>query len=158
MRENLNDARRTHELLRVAKQPAGQGKVQAFITIDVSSKPDYLRCRTWDGTNQGATVIAVARPPLLQQSRFDGFLLDGFAYDYDGPNLRNKTRESDGKLETQVIVPAYRNETGSDLHQIIYAQRAWTGLVESDDVGPIDDATIVWVDLNVDGRAWAKRA
>lgn len=157
-RENVNDLRRDTVNLWTGKPAIASSRAQMFVTIGVSDKPDYLRCKTWDGTTMGTEVIAVARPPLLQQTRFDGFLIDGYAYSYDGPNFRIKTRESDGKSEQQVIVPAYANETGSDVHQIIYAIRAPTGLVESDDVGPIDDAIIQWVDLNVDGRAWAKKA
>lgn len=155
---NINDRRRERIPIKQAKAPSAAAKLERFVTIDVNSRPDYLRCKRFDGEQAVGDIIAVARPPLLQQSRFDGFIVDGFSYDYDGPNFRIKNRLSDSKTEQQVIVPAYRNDVSSDNHQIIYAMRAETGLVESDDVGPIDDAHIIWMDVNLDARAWTAKA
>ena len=120
---------------------------------------DYLRCNSWnynaDGVGVAGTVdILIARPWRERQSKFDGlsinFDTDGdvytASYSYLSPTRRVVTIS--GVVETQVVVPSYK--TGFD---IIYAMKSQevTG-VENED----DESAIMLVDINADGRAWAR--
>lgn len=175
--ENFNDKRRGVELAWLSKGRQRTGvQIQRFVVVATkgqSANPspageklngDVVICRTWNGIVEGTALVPVARPWELQQSVFDGFLLDGFAYDYDGPDFRIKTRESDGKEEQQVIVPSYK--ALGDVRQIIYAARGVDGgsgayYDQGEFVGEIwipNLQLVPWIDLNLGGRAWAKKA
>ena len=161
MIDRIQDQRRGHQIVRLPSPAAASGlRIAQMITINVSSFGDYMLCRTWDGTTEGATMIAVARPFLLRKSVFDGFLIDGYSYTYASVSQRVKTRDSDDKAETQVIVPAYVNSDTSDIRHIIYAATGISGGTKVLETGNELDPTkpVTWLDLNVDGRAWAKKA
>jgi hypothetical protein len=60
-----------------------------------------------------------------------------------------RTADDGATTETQVIVPAYV------VDDVIYAMRGIEG-----GTNVIDDQneSVEWIDLNLDGRAWAKEA
>lgn len=161
MQDRIQDLRRGHEFWRPSPAAAPSGlRIAQMITVNVSSFGDYMLCRTWDGTTEGATMIAVARPFLLRKSVFDGFIIDDYSYAYASVSQRTKTRQSDRKAETQVIVPGYVNSDLSDIRHIIYAATGIAGGTKVLETGNELDPTkpVAWLDLNVDGRAWAKKA
>lgn len=96
----------------------------------------------------GATAnnnVKIGKPYLLQQTPFDGATLDGLTYTYTDGAKRNV---DDGTSnEDQVIVPSYTIVSGA---VILAARRFMRGPVVA------SDPLIEWVDLNIDGRAWAK--
>lgn len=126
--------------------PGVQGAIVAqFVVASVGD--DHLVCRTWDGSNQGDADVLVAKPWLLRKTPFHGLTLNGKTYIYDSGTARNV--DDGNEDEDQVIIPSYTDPSGA----VIYAVRGVVGgtgvVVESDPV--------VWLDLNVDGRAWAKK-
>lgn len=125
--------------------PQGGAKVAQFIVKSVGD--DHLVCRTWDGVNEGETDVMIAKPWLLRKTPFHGLTLNGKTYSYDSGTARNV--DDGNEDEDQVIIPSYTDPSGA----VIYAVRGVVGgtgvVVESDPV--------VWLDLNVDGRAWAKK-
>lgn len=126
-------------------------RIQQFRLKEVGT--NWLRCRSWNGTTEGATNIYIARALTHRQSVFDGqsisFSSDGDAftasYVYSSATKRVKTIS--GVAETQVIIPLYKVD-----FDVIYASECQqsTGLLDP------ANAPIVLVDLNTDGRAWAK--
>lgn len=105
-----------------------------------SMEDDHVVCRTWDGTNEGETDVKVAKPYLLRSSVTSR---DGITYTYT--DAENRTADNGSATETQVIVPSY---VADDL---IFAARVARGVDVS-----VEDVPLLWLDLNVDGRAWAK--
>jgi hypothetical protein len=104
---------------------------------------DWLKVLTWNGADEGTDLIYVAKPYLLRRSRATWY---GITYTYTTDSERTATKGVD--TETQVIVPAYVAD------DVLYIVRPYGGTDTVDD----DDQPIVWLDLNVDGRAWAKEA
>lgn len=113
--------------------------------------PDYLRCRTWGGTNEiaddGETDIYIARDPELRRTRYDGrtiaFSSDGDAFTavYAYTSNTKRTKTVTGTAEVQVIVPYYKvdetvitaieavtkveNPDGAKIGLLEITQRAW---------------------------------
>ena len=105
---------------------------------------DHITCRTWDGTTEGDTDVKVAKPYLLRRTPFDGETRDGITCTYSSACER---QASDGvDTEDQVIVDSYIAD------DIIYAIRVIVGGTDT----TVSDEDIMWLDLNVDGRYWAK--
>ena len=119
-----------------------QSNVRQFEVVGV--RTDYLICNAFDGTNAGAE-FAVAMPYLLRRTPFDGSSRNGISYDYTSATARTATQDT--TTETQVIVPSY---VAGD---IIYGVK---GVIGGTDTYDADDAAVEWLDMNVDGRAWAK--
>lgn len=113
----------------------------------VSVETDYLYCNTWDGVTQGDVAVKVVLPYLLRRTPFDGYTRNGITYTYTSDTEREADDGSD--TETQVIVPSYV------VDDEIYAVRNVTG---TSGVRDSDNVPVDWLDLNVDGRAWAKQA
>lgn len=105
---------------------------------------DWLKVLTWDGTTEGTTEIIVAKPYLLRRSITSW---NGITYTYTSDYEREATDGVD--TEDQVIVPAY---VADDIVYIVRVSAFGTD-VEDEDGNPV-----YWLDLNVDGRAWAKVA
>jgi len=107
---------------------------------------DLLVCVPYDSLSADTeNPFLVAMPYLLRRTPFDGLERDGITYTYIGSTSRDATDGSD--TERQLITPSY---VAGD---IIYAARNITGKT---DVRDINDVVIEWLDINVDGRAWAK--
>ena len=102
---------------------------------------DWLKVLTWNGADEGTDLIYVAKPYLLRRSLTSW---NGITFTYSSNFERTATKGGD--TEDQVMVPAYVAD------DILYIVRPYGG---TDTVDPVGQP-IVWVDLNVDGRAWAK--
>ena len=112
---------------------------------------DTITCRAWDGTNNGETDIVVAKPYRLRKTPWDGVTVSydfngtiySIAYSYlttSGFRTAQVTVGTTQTTESQAIIPIYK------VGEIIYA-------TEPD--GGTDLASVSWLDLNVDARAWA---
>lgn len=100
---------------------------------------DYLTCVEWDGTTEGNTVY-VAKPYTLRAS-----LAERADITYAYTNAALRLASDNGNSEWEVINPAY------EVDDALWAIGAETGAV-----GPADEA-LSWLDMNTDGRAWAKQ-
>lgn len=116
-----------------------------------SIEGDFLTCRTWDGTTEGAEDIYIARDPELRRSPFEGQSIaynsdgDSFTASYTYSSNTKRTKTVSGTAEVQVIVPYYK----TDFTIILAAESAnGTGVTDP------DDAPIRLVELTQ--RAWAK--
>jgi hypothetical protein len=100
---------------------------------------DFIISRTWDGTDLGVADVKIAKPYLLRRTPFDGFARAGVSYVYVSDAARTATAGTES--ETQVVVPAY------EVGDVVYAAKGVAGGV---------GVSAEWLDLNCDGRAWAK--
>jgi hypothetical protein len=108
---------------------------------------DYLVCHSWDGTSAGTADISVARPYLLRRTPFDGTAgRNSITYAYTDDQTRTATKSGEADI-TEVVTPSY---VAGD---IIYAAAGIRGGTDAEDD---DAAALVWLDLNVDQRAWCE--
>ena len=116
-------------------------------------KPDYLECNTWDGVNTGTATVYVARPPRLRASE-ESRTFSGGTVTYSAVSATGATRTAtvSGDDEPQVVVPEY--VVGDE----IFAVRNVTGKTGVVRTVNGDEIPVDWLDMNVDGRAWAKSA
>lgn len=104
---------------------------------------DYLVCHSWDGTTEGTDAINVAKPWKLRHD----------ADNYEDVTSLSTTSASEVDVddggggedaETWVVTPSYQADDE------IYALRVpGTGVT-------VSSVELGLVDLNIDGRAWAK--
>ncbi len=114
-----------------------------MIIIGEYEDGDALVCNTWDGENQGDEEIAVAKPYLLQQSTLDGYDDGTYTYAFTDIDELTVTKTEDESTEDWKVTMDYNDG------DIIYAA--------ANVIGGIDCPTEVqYIDLNIDGRAWAK--
>lgn len=119
---------------------------------------DHLECVYWDGEDEGDDTILVMKPWLLRRTPFDGKTRWHVSYDYTSDHEREATDTLSNETETQVIVPRYVVEAdGGDAGpDTIYAIATVVGgLSQAADYN--DNNKLGWLDLNVDGRAWATK-
>lgn len=120
----------------------------------VSQDADYLKCNAYDGVASGDLVYYVAKPYLLRRTPFDGESRAGIEYEYSSDSAR--VADDGVDTEDQTIVPSYQAD------DIVYAIMGIAGgtseRLDSDESGGETEPRIMWVDLNVDGRAWCKVA
>jgi hypothetical protein len=145
------------------------GQVRLFVVTDNDGTPPGS-----SGLLAGDTLtsgsIAVARPPRLRRSDWDGKTINGITYTYTNANERTAvgvvdegTDDEVTVTENQVIVPPYLDIGGLNEYYgdpyIIFAVRAEdTGLsytTSDPDAGGSKTVKVVWQDVNADGRAWA---
>lgn len=118
----------------------GTGRIRRF---EVSSETDdYLVCTEAGDTSSAPTYIRVAKPYMLQRTPFDGKTRDGISYVYDSESERTAIDEA-YEEEDQVIVPSY---VPGDYVLAAFSPSGGTGVADAP----------MWIDLNVDARAWAK--
>lgn len=123
----------------VGTKGVGSTIVARFKIATISG--DYLACYRIDGTGAVSTAtINIARPKLLRNSMTSR---GSATYSYSGTDEREAT--VGGDTEDQVVVPAY---LADDEIYAVRAPRGGTG---------VSDAPL-WLDMNVDARAWAKAA
>lgn len=143
----------------IAVSSTEQNLVQAFVIKEVSL--NYLVCRTWDGPTSGIgdDDVLIAKPRLLlgDNPSFGTAVYSGYTDD----GLERTSVIVGETNETQVVVPTYQTDTdltGTVYGSIIYAIRNPGGGSGVLGVFPDDpDAPLEWLDLNIDGRAWAKK-
>ena len=100
-----------------------------------------LTCVTYDGATSGTTTYQIARPWLSRRYTWDTLTINGVTYAY--VDAQKRTATSGTTTEIQRITFAY---TVGDM--IIAAQ-----------VSQVSDyGTWEWLDLNMDGRDWAREA
>lgn len=114
---------------------------------------DFVTCARLQGTyeNEAETddQTYVAKPYLLRRTPFDGASRNDISYAYTD-NVTRTATDADDNTETQVVVPSYV------VGDIIYATTNVDGGTGVEiDTGK-ERITVEWVDLNADGRAWAK--
>jgi hypothetical protein len=107
----------------------------------------YLRCHTWDGTNEGTDNFYVALPSKLRPSTWDGQTISGISYVSTGLQTLTATRTSDSSVENWQIVLPY---SIGDILYVMANIRGGSGVVDG-----LGNA-IKYVDMNTDARAWAK--
>jgi hypothetical protein len=131
------------QLYRLPTHPGGVLVQQMKI---VSVDGDFLVCHTWDGTTEGTDAIKVARPYLLRRTPFDGASRGSISYVYVDDQQRTSSKSGEDDI-TEYVTPNY---LAADVIYAIVNHRGGTGVV--------DDGSLAvgWVDLNVDGRAWAQ--
>lgn len=130
----MRQLRTADEIVRVGALPAvtNGARVRRFRIVNANDFPDHVVCVTWDGTTEGTREYDVLKPWSLRRTPFDGQSRAGIGYTHTS-NVR-RTASDGSQSETQVIVPNY---FATDE---LYAVKTDEG----------------WVDINVDGRAWAK--
>lgn len=120
-------------------------------------KREYLVCRTWDGTTDGTTDIYIAKPFKLRET-LTGETIDNIAvaYSYSSSGfdtylIRTARATISGQVtsEKQIVVPRYL------VGDKIYAMPCSAAVITASD--GLSIGTITLIDINVDGRAWARR-
>ena len=112
---------------------------------------DVLVAKSWDGEKVASSEVSVVKPMLLRSTGIHSAgtfvqLNGSFSYAYTNAQERVVTNTADSTTETQVIVPAY--ETVYPFN-VIWAVKGISGGVNGGEE--------IWLDLNVAGRAWAKK-
>lgn len=112
-----------------------------FITLS----REYLIGRFFDGDTVGTEDIKIAKPYKLRTSTYDGRTWGGIRYDHVFNYKRSARNTETGETETQIIVEPYRH------NDLIYATAYVKGGVDVISSG----TSLLWLDDNRDGRAWA---
>ncbi len=111
---------------------------------------DYVHGNTWDGTTRGSDDIRILKPWFLRGTFWNDRVSArvGIRYEQfdDAKRTASKSGEDD---ETQWIIPSY------EINDVIFAISNVYGGFETQTVDPASKDAL-WMDLNVDGRMWAK--
>ena len=142
----MSDPRQAYIPARPARIAASTSGGTQFRIKEVGG--DWLRCHTLNGTTEGSADIYVGKSWLLRRTPFDGETRNGITYTYSS-NIKRSANNGVDDPETQVVVSSYV------VGDVIYAVTNVWGF--TDIQAPTEPVTTVkWLDLNVDGRAWAK--
>lgn len=134
------------------------GEVRQYLLKSIEN--DFYTCRSWNGTTEGESDIFIARPFGHRYSNFHGRTIaynsdgDSFSATYDYTSATKRTKTVAGVAETQVLVPYFKND-----FDLIYAVRVKEPITVGAAYTPLtdpNDVPIRLLDLNVEGRAWAK--
>jgi len=109
---------------------------------------DYLECVPWDGVTEGENLTYIAKPPTLRGSVA---ARDGVTY--SGVHAQNgltRTATLGAATENQIVVPNYL------VGDVVMGARNVKGGVGVSRTVAGKQVALLWVDLNVDGRQWAK--
>jgi len=107
----------------------------------VSVGNQTLTVNEWDGEDWSGAVTTVCKPFLLRTTNTSR---NGLSYAY--PNGYTRTATTGANTETQVIVPSY-----------FAGDEIFTTKADSTGVFDVDGKEILAVDLNTEGRAWARQ-
>jgi hypothetical protein len=134
-------------------------KIKQYVLIAVHE--DHLNC--YELTEQGlqTELIYIAKPHGLRKTPWHNQTIDGETYTFDPTDSTKRTAATGGATEAQRVVPYY-----VESFSVIYAAEIGESInlqVETDpgDPGAIPpisptEEEITLIDLNVDGRAWAR--
>lgn len=118
---------------------------------------DYISARTWDGVREGIDLPVILKPWFLRGVYWNAIGTAGQDparndITYTQTANQQRTAHKDGEDdEIQRIIPSYT--TGD----VIFAIRGVYGGFDVENVsGARDPEEAKWMDLNVDGRMWAK--
>lgn len=109
---------------------------------------DHLQCVTFDGTNEGEETFNIAKPYRLRGSETTHNGITFVHTDTDSYLVRTASKAGEDD-ETWVITPAYVIE------DLIEARKDIAGGTSAFD---FSNKPIVWMDQNIDARAWARQA
>lgn len=130
--------------------------VRRFVVVDPNGFPDTI---TVSEVKDGEVIGHAAKPYLLRRTPFHSKTRDGIDYNYSSNVKRTASKTVPGNpptttSETQVIVPKY---VAGD---VIYAVGHVFGKRDNHPVAQDSVEMVVtrWLDMNVDGRYWAKQA
>lgn len=110
----------------------------------VFEQDDYLVGNIVSGTTKLAGAVRIAKPYLLRRTPFDGKARAGITYTYTSANTR--TADDGNETEDQVIVPSY------EAFDLIHVMLPVIDVISFAVLKPHG------IDMNLDGRAWAKVA
>lgn len=130
------------------------GSLAVQLKITANSSRDYLTCTSWDGTTLGTEVVIVAKPYLFQSLKWNGLTrtIGGnvIRLNWTAVDTLTATKVSDSTTEQWKVTMDYA------VGDIIYA----IGTIQNGlDAYYVDRSTQIFIqliDLNIDGRAWAK--
>lgn len=138
----------------VTRNPLPQMNCQMFRVFEVQK--DYIVCYVADSNGTSEEITHIAMPYILQQTHYEDRTTNrrDITYVYDAPiagenTVRRTATNADAEEEIQVIVPSY------EVDDIIVG---FVGLRGGTNVNDVEDEPIMWMDLNIDGRMWAKDA
>lgn len=116
---------------------------------------DVMRCRRYNPVTQieATTDVYLLRPYLLRQrsSRTVGLMTINYTYDAEGQRRTATSPGSPFVAENQVIVPTY--EVGDILYGMLLDHPTQLNITPT---GTPTVVTVEYVDINADGRAWAR--
>ena len=138
------------------EEAAASSSIKQFKITAVAVSGNYFSAAEWDGTSLGE-VKQIARPYKLRRAPFHGQTITHnledpisgnqaltITYNYLSDTFRTATIGGVfGFVERQVIIPNYQ------VGDLIYA---------TEPEGGTGVTGITWQDLNVDGRAWARKS
>ena len=127
------------------------GGLQCFKTVEILG--DYLRCRAWDGVNQGSVDVLVAKQYNARQSHIHQFV-DGILYQFAFTNVNQRVETVVGSstTNTQIDVLTERYYVdGSYGEDIIWAATVpWSGVT-------VGDVPLTLLEV-LPHRIWARKA
>lgn len=141
--------------LRIIYKEAGTGEKWALVEFPATSPQirrfrvqsvhgDYIKCKGLTGAVLDAEMTDIAKNFLCRRTPFDGQVRAGVSFSYTNDSRRTATQGAE--TETQVIVPSY--VSGDEILAI--------GSVPGGTAVVVGGTELLWIDLNLDGRAWAK--
>lgn len=142
-----NAKRRPAPPSQVNSDAPGYGIVHQFKIVSIQG--NYLTCNPYDGVNAAPAgiVVYIAKPTQLRSSIASRAETEGTvtytSYSSDG---QQRTATRGATTETQIVTPRYL------AGDIIYAVRGVVGKLPLNG----DSEMIEHLDINADGRAWAK--
>jgi hypothetical protein len=124
---------------------AGGGAAKQFRFKEMFN--DYYRCREWDGAEEGAEDVFVAKPYYLRATPFDGNTVNGITYTFSTNHTFRWARNSLTPVSTvrQIIVPYYATD------DLVYAAESANGTSIV-----VSGSDVTFQDMNVDGRFWVR--
>ena len=143
VRQMITGANPSNQIVTTGIKPT----VQRFRVKSVAD--DHIVCRTWDGKDEGLGDIKVAKPWILRKEPWatSGRTIDGDSVTYDYTDGSEREADNGTTTEEQVIVPRYNED---DEIYAMFGILGDTGVV-------IDGEELGWLDMNNDGRMWAKK-
>ncbi|MGE4157700.1 MAG: hypothetical protein AB7F75_01230 [Planctomycetota bacterium] len=111
-----------------------------------SDHGDHIKCKGLTGGTLDAEMTDIAKNFLCRRTPFDGQVRAGVSYAYVNDSKRTATQGAE--TETQVIVPSF--VSGDEILAM--------GSIPGGTNVMVSGVELLWQDLNLDGRAWAKEA